>query len=202
MSTITEPGSTSQADVLNLVTHERQARDRGWWAALERCYTSGATIQSSWFDGTAEEYIELSKRMFDQTPSSHRLGLPMIDVNGGRAIAEVPMTIEFRGVFRGVEVDVASHMRMLHRVEKGPTGWRFAASVAIFDRDAMTPALPGAAPALSPADLQGSRPSYRVLSLWMTDRGYTVPSDRYGLDRPAELAELYAEAYAWLGLPR
>lgn len=94
--------------VLNLVTHERQARDRGWWSALARCYTPEATIQASWFNGTAAEYIELSKRMFDQTPSNHRLGLPVIDVNGTRAIAEVPITIEFRGVFRGVEVDVAS----------------------------------------------------------------------------------------------
>ncbi|MEY9933841.1 hypothetical protein ABH926_008503 [Catenulispora sp. GP43] len=202
MSSVAESDRTARADVLNLVTHERQARDRGWWAALKRCYLPGATIQSSWFDGTAEEYMELSKEMFDQTPSSHRLGLPVIDVHGERAIAEVPMTIEFRGVFRGVEVDVASHIRMLHRVEKGRAGWCFAASVAIFDRDVMTATLPGADPALSAEDLRGGRPSYRALGLWMTDHGYSVPSDRYGVDRPAEIDWLYKEAFAWLGLPR
>jgi hypothetical protein len=199
------PMSESDSDlvsVLTLVARERQARDRGWWSILARCYTPEATIQSSWFDGPAVEYIEMSKRMFDQTPSSHRLGLPFIDVSGTRAIVEVPMTIEFRGIFRGVEVDVASCMRMLHRAEKGGGGWRFAASVAIFDHDTMTPAIPAVTPTLNPDDLQGTRPSYRMLSLWMAERGYTVPADRYGVDRPAGLSALYDDAYAWADLPR
>ncbi|WP_405163825.1 nuclear transport factor 2 family protein [Nocardia sp. NBC_01499] len=190
------------AKVLTLVTHERQARDRGWWSILTRCYTPEATIQTSWFDGTAVEYIEVSKRVFDHTPSNHRLGQPVIDVNGTRAIVEVPITIEMRDTFRGVEVDLTSYLRMLHRAEKGNSGWRFAASVAIFDHDTMTPALPTAPPTLHPEDLEGARPSYRMLRLWMTERGYTVPTDRYGIDRPAELTTLYDAAYDWAGLAR
>src|SRR5947209_4035661 len=65
--------------------------------------------------------------------------------------------------------------------------WRFAAAVAIFDHDTMTPAVPGATPTLTPDDLDGTRPSCRVLSLWLGERGYTVAADRYGVDRPAEL---------------
>ncbi|WP_328617262.1 nuclear transport factor 2 family protein [Amycolatopsis sp. NBC_00355] len=122
--------SDNEADVmsvLDLVAHERQARDRGWWSRLERCYTPEATIRTSWFDGTAVEYIEVSKRVFDHTPSTHRLGLPVIDVNGTRAIAEVPVTIEMRGAFRGVETDLVAYLRMLHRVERGAGGWWLAA---------------------------------------------------------------------------
>jgi SnoaL-like domain len=188
--------------VLNLVAHERQARDRGWWSLLARCYTPEASIQASWFDGTAAEYIESSRRRFDQTPSGHRLGLPVVDVNGARAIAEVPITIEFRGTFRGVEVDVAAHVRTLYRAEKEDGRWRYAACVAIFDHDTMTPAVPGALPPLTPEDFEGARPSYRMLRLWMTELGYTVPADRHGVDRPAELAALYTETYAWAGLSR
>ncbi|WP_405590269.1 nuclear transport factor 2 family protein [Streptomyces sp. NBC_01190] len=188
--------------MLALVTHERQARDRGWWSALARCYTPEATIRTSWFDGTAVEYIEVSKRAFGHTPSNHRLGLPVIDVNDTRAIAEVPMIIEMRGTFRGVETDLTAHLRMLHRAARGADGWRLAASVAIFDHDTMTPAIPGTAPTLTPDDLQGARPSYRMLALWMTERGYTVAADRPGIDRPAELTTLYDDAYAWAGLPR
>jgi len=200
MRSLSEHDSRDLVDVLNLVTHERQARDRGWWQALEQCYTPDATIQSSWFDGKATQYIDLSKRMFDQTPSSHRLGQPVVDVNGDRAVAEVPMTIEFRGAFHGIEVDLASHMRMLHRVERGHRSWRFAASVAVFDRDTMSPAAPGAALALSPGELEGARPSYRMLSLWMTEHGHTVPADRYGVDQPERLAALYRDVYTWAGL--
>jgi hypothetical protein len=202
MRPISENDATETLNVLNLVTHERQARDRGWWNLLEQCYTPDATIQSSWFDGTASEYIELSKKMFDQTPSSHRLGQPVIDVHRDRAVAEVPMTIEFRGVFRDTEVDLAAHMRMLHRVEKQEDGWRFTTSVAIFDGDTMTTAVPGALPTLNQDDLRGARASYRMLTVWMTDRGYTVPGDRYGTDRPDELTALYDEVYTWAGLPR
>jgi hypothetical protein len=188
-------------DLLTLVTHERQARDRGWWQALARCYTPEATIQTSWFDGSAAEYIEMSRRISGQTSGSHQVGQPVIDVNGSRAIIEVPMIIEFRGAFRGVEVDVASYIRMLDRAEKVDGRWQFASSVAIFDHDTMIPAIPGAAPTLNADDFQGTRPSYRVLCLWMTEHGFTVPADRYGVDRPAELTALYDDAYAWAGLP-
>lgn len=199
------PMSDNEADVmsvLDLIAHERQARDRGWWSRLERCYTPEATIRTSWFDGTAVEYIEVSKRVFDHTPSTHRLGLPVVDINGARAIAEVPVTIEMRGTFRGVETDLVAYLRMLHRAERGAGGWRLAASVAIFDHDTMTSAVPGIALTLNPGDLQGTRPSYRMLSLWMTERGYTVPADRHGVDRPTDLTALYDDAYAWAGLPR
>jgi SnoaL-like protein len=188
--------------VLTLVTHERQARDRGWWSSLARCYTPTATVQTSWFDGTAVEYIELSKRAFDHTPSTHRLGLPVIDVDNARGIVEAPMTIEMRGIFRGVEVDVTAYLRMLHRVEQRDGDWRFAKSVPIFDHDTMTPAIPGASPTLTPEDFEDTRPSYRMLSLWMRERGYTIAGDRYGVDRPAELTALYDDAYAWAALPR
>src|SRR5262249_7820099 len=144
---VLEPMSDDDSDlmsVLTLVTHERQARDRGWWSSLARCYTPAARIQTSWFDGTAVEDIEVAQRVSAQTPPHPRLGLPVIDVNGTRAIAELPMTIEMRGAFRGVEVDLTAHLRMLHRAEKGDDGWRLAASVAIFDHDTMTPAIPTA----------------------------------------------------------
>lgn len=104
------------------------------------------------------EYIEASERVLDHTPSNHRLGLPAIDVNGTRAIAEVPMIIDMRGIFRGVETDLTAHLRMLHRAERGADGWRLAASVAILEHDTMTPAIPGTAPTLTPDDLQGTRP--------------------------------------------
>ena len=199
------PMSENDSDLVNvltLVTHERQARDRGWWSILARCYTPEATIQTSWFDGTAAEYIELSKRVFDQTPSNHRLGLPVIDVNGRprdrrgaddhRDARHFPRR---RGRRHRAHTDAAS-------CREGDGDWRFAASVAIFDHDTMTPAIPGATPTLHPDDLEGTRPSYRMLSLWMTERGYTVPADRYGVDRPAELTALYDDAYAWAGLAR
>lgn len=192
--------TTEYVAISELVTHERQARDRGWWTALERCYAPDATLQSSWFDGTAADYIEQSTQMFEHTPSSHLLGQPVIDVRADRALAEVPMTIEFRGEFRGVEVDVASRTRMVHRVVRNEARWRLLRSTAVFERDTMIGAVPGETLRIDAVELAGLRPSYRMLSLWMTEQGYPVPADRYGVDRPGELAQLYQDARDWVGI--
>jgi hypothetical protein len=37
-----------------------------------------------------------------------------------------------------------------------------------------------------------------MLTIWMTDRGYTVPDDRYGLDQPGPVDVLYRDHYEWL----
>ncbi len=109
------------------------------------------------------------------------------------------MTIEFRGVIRGVEIDLTSQMYMLHRIVKYDGSWRFAKSVAIFDHDSMSPALPGSRIELRQEDLEGRRPSYRMLGEWMEEHGFSVPDDRYGTDLPGDLAELYENCRAWVG---
>ncbi|GHH88722.1 hypothetical protein GCM10018793_69430 [Streptomyces sulfonofaciens] len=184
----------------SLVVYERQARDLGLWTELAECYAPGATIRSNWFDRAAEEYVRLSRDMHDTTPSRHQLGQPVIDARDDRAVLEAPMTFEFRGHFRGTQIDLVSHTLTLHRAVRTGGRWRYLRTVAVFDRDTMTPAVPGDHVDLRPDDLSGARASYRMLTVWMTSRGYTVPGDRPGTDRPAEVAALRQEARAWAGL--
>lgn len=37
------------AEVTQLVLHERQARDRGWWEPMRACFAPAATVRLSWF---------------------------------------------------------------------------------------------------------------------------------------------------------
>ncbi|SDJ29647.1 SnoaL-like domain-containing protein [Nonomuraea maritima] len=192
--------ATDAMRVLQVVTGERQARDRGWWEQLPAFYHPEAKIQTSWFNGSIPEYIERSKTMAAKDPSNHRLGQPVVRVNGDRAVAEAPMTIEFRGLLRGVEVDVTVYIRFLHRIERRDGHWRLLASNAVFERDTLTPTFPGAELTIDHADVADFRPSYRMLSLWLTERGHPVGSDRYGMDRPDEVNDLYRQVYGWAGL--
>jgi hypothetical protein len=186
--------------ILDLVAHERQARDRNWWQRWRECYTHDAMVQVSWFDGPAAEYIEQSIHIASQPrglPGNHRVGQSVVDVNGDRAIAEVPMTIEFRGIVRKVEVDVISHFWMLNRVERDSGKWRIAESRVIFHYDTMEPTIPGTPFALQLSDFDGMRPSYRALTLLVPPQRHTVNPECFGVDRPDEVAELYRKFYAW-----
>jgi hypothetical protein len=193
--------ATEVVEVTQVIVRERQARDRGWWSQLPGFYHPEARIQTSWFKGTIPEYIERSREMAVKDPSGHRLGQPVVKVNGDRAVGEVPMTIEFRGQLRGVEVDVTVYIRFLHRLERRDGQWRLLGSQAVFERDTLVPSVPGAVINISPDEISGFRPSYRMLSLWLTEKGHRVGSDRYGIDRPDEVEALYRDTYGWAGLP-
>ncbi|CAL9648149.1 nuclear transport factor 2 family protein [Streptomyces sp. enrichment culture] len=195
----TEAAASATARILQVITGERQARDRGWWNQLSEYYHPEARIQTSWFSGSIAEYIDASKKMAVSDPAGHRLGQPAIRVNGGRAVAEVPMTIEFRGEVLGVEADLTVYIRFLHRIERR-NEWRLLSSVAIFERDTITPAVPGTPLTIPAGRLAGLRPSYRLLTLWLTERGHAVSQDRYGLDRPEQVQRLYEDEYGWADL--
>ncbi|BCI51393.1 hypothetical protein NIIDNTM18_06710 [Mycolicibacterium litorale] len=203
MQTTTELGPSRTAvdvvEIAQVITGERQTRDRGWWDQLEQYYHPEAKIQTSWFDGSIPDYIERSKAMAASDPSYHRLGQPVIRVQGDRAVAEVPMTVEFRGELLGVEADLTVFIRFLHRLERRHD-WRLVGSVAIFERDTVVPTMPGTALVIPADRVAGFRPSYRMLSLWLTEKGHSVGQDRYSMDRPNEVEDLYREVYGWAGL--
>lgn len=201
MSTTEQQAVNDIAQVTQVVIRERQVRDRGWWDQLGQFYHPEARIQTSWFNGTIPEYVEKSKVMAAKDPSSHRLGEPVVQVEGDRAVAEAPMTIEFRGELRGVEVDVTVYVRFLHRVERREGHWRLVGSTAIFERDTLVPTIPGTVLDIRPEDVADYRPSYRMLSLWLTEKGHPVGGDRYGVDRPDRVEALYREVFGWAGLP-
>lgn len=190
-------------EILNLITHERQARDRQWWNTLRQCYTEDAIIEVGWFHGLASEYInqsiEISKGPFG-LPATHRVGSPVIHVNGDRAVAEIPMIVDFRGKVRKVEVDVTNYYRMLDRLEKSDGRWRIAESRAIFQSDTMEPTIPGTPFTLTPADFEGLRPSYRCMLLLVNPAKHPMSQECHGIDRPDAVAELYRRVYGWAGV--
>ena len=103
------------ADVAELVLRERQSRDRGRWDRLRACYAPDSAVRLSWFRGSGEEFAARSREMRGRGDvTRHRLGPPVVDLDGHRAIAEVSAAIELRTVLDGVEVDLTSYTRLLY----------------------------------------------------------------------------------------
>ncbi|AEW98254.1 nuclear transport factor 2 family protein [Streptantibioticus cattleyicolor] len=185
-------------EVTQLILHERQARDRGWWQAMRERLAPDAAVRLSWFRGTGAEFVTESEEMAARGDNAtHHLCPPVVDVHGTRALAEAPATIHIRSELGGVPVDLTSHARLLYRAERRSGRWVITSLDAVYEHDTLLPAVPGTTIDIDPDALRQARPSYRMLARLLNARGYRV-DDLYGDDRPEPVQRLYRSLSAWL----
>ncbi len=190
-------------DVTQLVLRERQCRDRGWWNQMADCFAENSKINMSWFTGSGAEFVKASRQMSGRGDYAvHRLSPPAIRTHGNRALAELPLTIEFRVSIVGVEATLASNARSQYRVECSDEVWRIAGITSIYERDTLIPAVPGTRLELDPQEFAGYRSSYRCLAWYLNQKGYHVGADLLGDDRPEGAAHQYEAEAAWLAEAR
>lgn len=186
-------------EITQLLLYERQARDRGWWDRMAACYHPDSHVEASWFCGTAAEFVERSRNSSPSGPvGTHRLSPPVIHVNADRAVAELPMVLEVRAVITGVAADGFSAARMLDRVRRDEDGWKLQTVTAIFERDTLTPAVPGTTLDIDQHQHNQYREPCRCLAYLVSKQGLTPRDDVYGDDRPDRVAALYQAAFDWL----
>jgi len=110
------------------------------------CFTADSTVDMSWFTGSGPEFVRESKRMSDGGwggHSVHRLSPPAIRVRGNRALAELPLAIEFRVSVGGIEADLTSYARSQYRAQLLGGSWRIVRITSIYERDTLVPSVPG-----------------------------------------------------------
>ena len=193
--------SSSSEEVTQLVLRERQSRDRGWWDRMAECFAEESVVDMSWFKGSGAGFVDASRRMAGGGwggHSVHQLSPPAVRVQGKRALAELPLVIEFRVTVDGVEADLASFARSQYRAERAGGMWRIVRITSIYERDTLTPALPGARLEINPRELEGHRPSYRLLAWYLARRDVHVPPNLLGDDQPEPVARQYEAEAAWL----
>src|SRR5678810_261386 len=82
-------------------------RDAGDWQRFRTVWHDDGWMTATWFQGTAAEFIKVSKAGFDKGVSIlHFLGGCSVDLAGSRAVAQTKMTISQRGDVDRVTVDV------------------------------------------------------------------------------------------------
>lgn len=193
--------ATDTSAVTQLVLTERECRDLGRWARMRECFHPDSIVRLSWFSGTGPDFVERSIDMAHRgVLATHRLGPVGVRLNGERAVASLAATIDIPGTLGGVDVFLSSHARFLYRAERRDGRWRLAGFEAFYLRDELHPQRPGQAVPVTPDQLAGFRPSYRMLSLLLTAQGYAVNPDLPGMDRPESVEAVCREVYGWAGL--
>ena len=191
--------SFSVADLVQVIAHEREGRDRGWWDQMADCYHDESRVRSMWFTGTGRDFAQASRGMAPRGDRSrHRLAVSAVHVRGDRAVVSTPMAIEFRTEVHGVEADLVSYVRGIYRLEHRDGRDGICDLSTVYERDTLWPAVPGDVIAFDRHRLASMPASYRMLAYYFDLRGYDVDMNMPGEDRPETADAVAAEAFDWL----
>jgi hypothetical protein len=173
-------------------------RDAGDWDRFRTVWHPGGRMMATWFQGTFEEFIAVSRQGFARgVRILHFLGGSAIDVAGDRAIAQTKMTISQRAPVDGVPCDVVCTGRFYDFVERQGGNWGLVLRQPIYEKDRLDPVDPAARLKLDRKQLERFPEGYRHLAYLQTGLGYRVKPDMPGLVGP-EVEALYQRGARWL----
>jgi hypothetical protein len=174
-------------------------RDSGNWPRLRACYTPDAVMHTTWFVGSAGEFVERSIEMAKKgVRSQHSMGATTIALNGERATAETRMMLLLRATLQGVEADVVAYARFYDFLLRHKDGWLFRRRIPIYEKDRIDPVRPGAALDLDAAELVRYPAAYRHVAYVQARGGGRITPDLPTVDDAGSVARLYAEGAEWL----
>ena len=173
-------------------------RDAGDWERFRTVWHDDGRMMATWFQGTAEEFIRVSREGFERGVNIlHFLGGSSIDLAGERAIAQTKMTINQRALVHDVLCDVVCTGRFYDFMAKRGGRWGVVLRQPIYEKDRLDSVDPAAALRLDPVLLQRFPEGYRHLAYLQTGLGFSVKGDMPGLKGP-EVEALYARGAGWL----
>jgi hypothetical protein len=173
-------------------------RDGGDWERFATVWHSDGWMTATWFQGPAEEFINISRKGFDAGVNIlHQLGGCSCDIVGTRAISQAKMTILQRAEVDGVLADVVCWGRFYDFFEKREGRWAIVRRQPIYEKDRLDPVNPAAILTLDPGLLAEFPEGYRHLAYLQARSGFKVKHNLPGLRGPA-VEKLYAEGAAWL----
>jgi SnoaL-like protein len=173
-------------------------RDSGDWERFRTVWHDDGYMMATWFQGTADEFIRVSREGWERGVSIlHLLGGTSIDLAGHRAIAQTKMTISQRARVHDVWVDVLCTGRFYDFFEKRNDRWGIVLRRLFYEKDRMDPVDPSQTLRLDPKILERFPEGYRHLGYVQSSLGYNVKPDMPGLKGP-EAEALYARGKKWL----
>lgn len=173
-------------------------RDACDWERFRSCWHPDGKMMATWFQGSPEEFIAISKEGFEKgVRILHFLGGSSIEVDGDRAIAQTKMTISQRAEVEGSLCDVVCTGRFYDFIERRGGKWAIYLRQPIYEKDRIDPVDPTRPPRLDAGRLSRFPVGYRHLAYLQTAIGYAVKPDMPGLVGP-ETEALYAQGADWL----
>jgi hypothetical protein len=173
-------------------------RDAGDWERFRSVWHDDGRMMATWFQGTAEDFIRVSREGFERgVRILHFLGGMSVDVSGDRAIAQTKMTISQRADVHSVSCDVVCTGRFFDFVERRAGRWGIVLRQPIYETDRLDPVDPNARVELEPKTLDRVPEGYRHLAYLQVGLGFDVKDDMPGLTGPV-VEELYRRGARWL----
>jgi hypothetical protein len=173
-------------------------RDAGDWERFRTVWHDDGYMMATWFQGTADEFIRVSKEGWNRGVSIlHFLGGFAVEITGERAISQTKMTISQRALVHEVLCDVVCTGRFYDFFEKRNGKWGVVLRQPIYEKDRMDPVDPSKTLSLDPQVLERFPEGYRHLAYLQSGIGYPVKTDMPGL-KGAEVEALYARGGRWL----
>ena len=177
-------------------------RDRCEWEALRSLYAPGATMQTTWLDGSATDFVDISQRMSaGAARAQHYIGVPIVEVHGACAVAQTRITILVRGVLDGVAVDATCHGWFVDRLVKSEGRWLIKSRVPFYEKDTLAAVDPGVTLKLDAALLETFPAAYKHMAYVQSAVGAPV---NLTLPLPGSAAQdrVLRECGTWLAAGR
>jgi hypothetical protein len=107
-------------------------RDLAEWDKLRALFHPDGTIEISWFEGLASDFVEGSRRMGQSdVRTKHFISAPLVTFKGNKAIAETNAVVIAENV--RLDLGVSAHARFYDQVEKRGGVWKIAKRQGIYD---------------------------------------------------------------------
>ena len=188
-------------EIVQLVQAWGLRRDQGQWAELARTFTEDGTISVSWFAGPHADFIERCRATHKALSprSKHLIGMPVVDIEADRAIAETSIQILGRANLEGMAVDNTSYARFVDRLLRTDGGWRIGSRIAIYEKDRLDPVVPSADfdRFMQETDFSALPEAYRYLGYRLLQGGRQLLPDII-VDGSPEAERLLEETGNWL----
>ena len=173
-------------------------RDAGDWERFATVWHSDGWMTATWFQGPAKDFIEASRKLFDQGANIlHQLCGWTCDISGNRAISQVKMVINQRAPLNGFMVDVRCFGRFYDFLEKRDGRWGIVRRQPIYEKDRLDPVDPSAVLKLDMELLSHYPEGYRHLAYLQLKNGMPIKEGLPEL-RGAAVEKVYSEGKAWL----
>ena len=185
-------------DVAELILRERLARDNYEWDKMAACYHPDSIVDLSWFHGSGADFVARSRDNVRAPLNFHQISYPVVDVQGDRAISEVPCGLRSFSKLNGVDVSYEGFVHLFWRAAREGEHWLLMGLRVAYKADMFHAREPGRNPVFDEGELAGYRDSYRYMMINLQSAGLKVRDDLNGFDRPDTVRLLRDGERAWL----
>ena len=175
-------------------------RDQGKWPQLLDTFVPDGQISVSWFTGNFSDFVDRCRQAFESGQrSKHQIFPSLVEVAGGRAMAETNIVILLRQKIGTVIADLTSYARFLDRLEQAGARWRIVERTAIYERDRLDPVEPSESfeRLFKGSELSTYPEAYRYMAARLVASGRALAPVVYR-DGSPHTAQLYLRYQAWL----